>query len=397
MADDLYTQWLGLKPGGNRPPDYYTLLGLPVFTRRVADIEDAARAQLDKLDRYAIHPDREKRDQCQQMMNEVAVARVILTDLGRREPYDEELAAAMGVDPPPADEGQDAGYDLNELDDSLEEGEAADKATQALLGGASVVANDARRAKQAQQAQAAEPDEPRKPVPLALILGGVGLVVVIVIVVGVVFAMRGMSDDFEQPESQAGPTTPPPAKAIVKQEEPPRPKDDFDFDERFDQGLDTTVFHYEPALGQLTASDARMGVNLVSSRPLTVVVEPTTKIKRMAHAKIDLSLAPGGTVHIEVDGGARLTLTNRFGKPSVQIPTAMDVPDSFDFNPRAVTLEMKVEKYTAEWFIDGKPAGKTPPPTPGEVPPNIRMVFAGQTGEIAQINRIQVVFKTPAE
>src|SRR5215207_891621 len=90
MPDDLYTTWLHVPPGP-RPPDHYALLGLPPFTSDREQIERAAQAQLGRLDRFALHPDKVRRDACQQMMNEVARARVVLVNPERRAAYGAQL------------------------------------------------------------------------------------------------------------------------------------------------------------------------------------------------------------------------------------------------------------------------------------------------------------------
>jgi hypothetical protein len=107
MPEDLYSQWLDVAPGP-RPPDHYTLLGLPVFCGDASAIEQAARTRLARLDRYAIHPDPAKRDACHRLMNEVARARVVLVSPARKQRYDGELAVARGepgADLPQADAG----------------------------------------------------------------------------------------------------------------------------------------------------------------------------------------------------------------------------------------------------------------------------------------------------
>ncbi|MEX2213474.1 MAG: hypothetical protein WD768_05060, partial [Phycisphaeraceae bacterium] len=99
MSQDHYTQWLKIAPGP-RPPDFYTLLGLPRCCDDAVRIEDAAHEQLDRLDRYALSPDPASREACQRMMNEVAHARVVLRDAIRRAAYNKELAQALGIAPP---------------------------------------------------------------------------------------------------------------------------------------------------------------------------------------------------------------------------------------------------------------------------------------------------------
>jgi len=96
MAVDYYTQWLGV-PSGTRPPDYYTLLGVDVFCADQDAIEKATRKQLTRLDEFALYPDRDTRDAVQDMMNEVARARVDLVNPNRRLTYDQKLARQLGL------------------------------------------------------------------------------------------------------------------------------------------------------------------------------------------------------------------------------------------------------------------------------------------------------------
>ncbi|HZK81879.1 MAG TPA: hypothetical protein VFC46_12445, partial [Humisphaera sp.] len=87
MPDDLYSLWLKVAPGP-RPPDHYALLGLPRFCETQEQIEAAAQRQLDELDRHSLHNDIPRRDACHRMMNEVARARVALTNPQKRAAYD---------------------------------------------------------------------------------------------------------------------------------------------------------------------------------------------------------------------------------------------------------------------------------------------------------------------
>jgi hypothetical protein len=96
---DLYQEWLGVEPG-RRPPDHYALLLLPRFRDDMDAVESGARRQMDRLDKYALHPDRELRDAVQRMMNEVARARVCLVNPARKKEYDKSLAAQLGLSPP---------------------------------------------------------------------------------------------------------------------------------------------------------------------------------------------------------------------------------------------------------------------------------------------------------
>ena len=109
MAADFYTEWLEV-PAGPRPPDYYALLGVNVFCCDLDVIEQAARRQLTRLDEFALYPDRDTRDAVQDMMNEVARARVDLVNPKRRLAYDQKLARQLGLavpaEPAPAVNGE---------------------------------------------------------------------------------------------------------------------------------------------------------------------------------------------------------------------------------------------------------------------------------------------------
>ena len=81
MEPDLYTSWLGI-PAAKRPPSFYTLLGVERFCSDIDEIEKAVRRQMDRLDQYALHPDKAKRDACQDLMNDLAKAQKALSTNG---------------------------------------------------------------------------------------------------------------------------------------------------------------------------------------------------------------------------------------------------------------------------------------------------------------------------
>ena len=114
--EDLYTLWLKI-PAGVRPPDYYTLLGLEMFCEDSERIERAAYGQIEKLRPYEGHGDRDKREACARMMNEVAEAQVTLSDAEKRREYDESLKAAKKTDDQPSDVVESSGeYELIPLE-----------------------------------------------------------------------------------------------------------------------------------------------------------------------------------------------------------------------------------------------------------------------------------------
>ena len=95
---DRYTRWLGI-PEGKRPPDHYTLLGLPRLCRDKDIISRAVQTQLKRLDPYQIHRDRATREACVQIRNEIAQAGVVLLDPKRRHSYERQFFGD-GVAPP---------------------------------------------------------------------------------------------------------------------------------------------------------------------------------------------------------------------------------------------------------------------------------------------------------
>ncbi|HWE04789.1 MAG TPA: hypothetical protein VG326_20455 [Tepidisphaeraceae bacterium] len=99
MPDDLYSIWLKVAPGP-RPPDHYALLGLPRFCQSQEQIEAAAQRQLDELDRHSLHNDIPRREACHRMMNEVARARIALTNPQKRAAYDLTLDPEHKPKPP---------------------------------------------------------------------------------------------------------------------------------------------------------------------------------------------------------------------------------------------------------------------------------------------------------
>src|SRR5690606_2871918 len=93
---DPYYQWLGIGPK-HRPPDYYRLLGLECFEANSDVIATSADRQMKHLRSFQGGPNAVL---SQQLLNELAAARVCLLNPARKEVYDEQLrlrqAAAAG-------------------------------------------------------------------------------------------------------------------------------------------------------------------------------------------------------------------------------------------------------------------------------------------------------------
>ena len=89
MAVDAYQEWLGI-PADRRPPTYYDLLGLNAFESDPETIERAALRRMAKVREQQIGPNSEL---SQEILAELARARLILSDPDRRAEYDEKLGA----------------------------------------------------------------------------------------------------------------------------------------------------------------------------------------------------------------------------------------------------------------------------------------------------------------
>ena len=94
---DPYTQFLGLPPGP-RPPSFYELLGLEMFCSHHERINQAVRKQFRIIKPFQDHPERRSREAIQDIMNEIATARVVLVDPERKEDYDLALASERKID-----------------------------------------------------------------------------------------------------------------------------------------------------------------------------------------------------------------------------------------------------------------------------------------------------------
>ncbi|MGB0596072.1 MAG: hypothetical protein ACPGLY_05130 [Rubripirellula sp.] len=84
---DPYHMWLGIPPE-EQPPHHYRLLSIAVFEQNLDVIEAASQRQISHLRTYATSPNSEL---SQELLNEVAVARVTLLNPARKAEYDQAL------------------------------------------------------------------------------------------------------------------------------------------------------------------------------------------------------------------------------------------------------------------------------------------------------------------
>jgi hypothetical protein len=87
MAFDPYESWLGVT-SVHRPPTYYDLLGLSPFESDPEIIEQAALRRMSKVRQHQIGP---HSDESQEILAELARARLVLIDSDRRGDYDAQL------------------------------------------------------------------------------------------------------------------------------------------------------------------------------------------------------------------------------------------------------------------------------------------------------------------
>ena len=86
---DLYENWLGI-PADRRPPTYYNLLGIEPFESNGETIERAALRRMSLVRHHQLGP---HRDRSQEILSELARARLVLIDADRRGEYDAKLRA----------------------------------------------------------------------------------------------------------------------------------------------------------------------------------------------------------------------------------------------------------------------------------------------------------------
>ncbi len=89
MDFDPYETWLGI-PADRRPPTHYDLLGLAPYESNPKVIDQAALRRMSKVRQYQIGP---HSDESQEILSDLARARLILMDPDRRSDYDAKLRA----------------------------------------------------------------------------------------------------------------------------------------------------------------------------------------------------------------------------------------------------------------------------------------------------------------
>ena len=89
-AFDPYHEWLGIPPQ-DQPADHYRLLGISTFESKLSVIENAADRQMTHV--RSLQSSKHA-DVCQQLLNEIAAAKICLLDAQRKAEYDQRLRQA---------------------------------------------------------------------------------------------------------------------------------------------------------------------------------------------------------------------------------------------------------------------------------------------------------------
>ena len=90
---DAYHEWLGIAPK-DHPPNHYRLLGIDLYESNADVIDNAADRQMAHLRTFQTGG---RSTLCQQLLNEVSAARVLLFDAPKRAIYDAEEGVAGGL------------------------------------------------------------------------------------------------------------------------------------------------------------------------------------------------------------------------------------------------------------------------------------------------------------
>jgi hypothetical protein len=403
MAEDWYTTWLGVA-AGQRPPDFYALLCLPRFTNSPNAVEAAARAQMEKLDPHAMHPDRERREAATRMMNEIAQARMTLCDSARRRQYDAQLAQRLGVEPPPADDIDVMGetivgaapaslnaLDIGALEAGVRPAASGDGDTPGDVLPESLF--DEQTPLQDIHGDYAMVRGRRAPIPfnVVLILGG-ALVALAVVAAIVLITATGDSG----PARQSTTATPAPI-AIAPA---PAPVEQTGFRDRFDD-RERLGRQYEVKTGRpqyVRIDNARLVLASPDDAPVRIDLTPRRTDKLFRDASIVATVEPGVAFRFGIAATAILTverLDNGEHHVRVSIGTVVDsagTRSSLTLS-QLDTLRIRLEREagTIYWFINGRPVA-TSPEISTRGTPMIEMSATGPAGVRCTIDEINVTY-----
>ena len=403
MADDYYTEWLGVAPG-SRPPDHYALLSLPRFVNSSRAVDAAAAAQLAKLDQYAIHPERRKADAATAMMNRVAAACAILADPAQRAEYDKELARTLGLAGPPASDGTDMAetavgeielvYDTPDLS-ALEESERGPNVVFGQTADDSDVVPDTLFKGQVTLQEVDTsfvPPRSRSTGPPALLILGLGALG-LVLVGGVIAACLIVWGDQPPPE----PTQAPVVRTVRRPQPAPRA---FEFRDSFDRtelgiAYDVRAGYGTPGFGLhggrllLAASDDKQLVR--------VDVMPRDEEVMFRRATVKSNLDKGASFGVGIATAATLTVKRAVGSLEVRADPGRPVSPSgsgdWPWLPDAaeVTVSLDREGGSVRWKVNGRSVAISPDITP-RAWPSLVLTSARPAGRRVSVESVHVTY-----
>lgn len=116
--EDNYTRWLDLAPRP-RPPDFYALLGLPLYCRDSRRIEAGMKTQLGKLNRFKAEASPSQRFACNEKKDEVVGAARVLVNQRERKAYNRKLLQSRGYLPAMIDAIVERDCELGSVDEPV--------------------------------------------------------------------------------------------------------------------------------------------------------------------------------------------------------------------------------------------------------------------------------------
>jgi len=108
-----YHRWLGISPK-DQPPNHYRLLGIDPFEGEPNVIESAADRQMAHLRTFQTG---KHSSESQQLLNEIAAAKVTLLSPQKKAAYDQSLRARLAGSKPAAPRNRPAGRDDSDIPD----------------------------------------------------------------------------------------------------------------------------------------------------------------------------------------------------------------------------------------------------------------------------------------
>ncbi len=417
MAADYYKEWLGIDPKTHEPdmpPDHYTLLGLPHFCHHPGAVEISAKQRLEKLDQFAMLPDRKKRETATRMMNEVATARVALSDPKNYQRYDQLLSKRLGTKvpdkevPPPSNLlpllEDDQAYEL-ELDDDVAPaptGQGPLDASLAEMDGPEIQVEADLNAPRAQNSS---------PIPFAAIIIALSILflLVIAIVIGVVMIM-GSSDDQQQTQQfQTAVIDPKPADDAVElnpanNTSKPKSTNPEDKDlgkahagENFDSEILSNNFRVRATAGK-GATIINKKLNLViggsENGESRVEYTPMQSDAPIQQVRMTVTLEPKATFVLSLaSDSVRLTLKHTdqgiVSEAKPGSPPAAQVEYPVIPSDGSITVRARRTPYNILWYVNELPVATSPSMDPRSTA-NVTVRLLGTPGTQIQIDNIEV-------